>query len=375
MSDPTRSTAPTQAQVAATPPAATRRATPADRGAQATLFDACFQRKDGSEVLPWRYDTGPHGASIARVVDGPDGLVASYGCSPRVLVTPQGPVTVGQTGDVMTLPTERGRGLFSALDKAVMEDAKAAGWPVVYGLPNSSSAHIFTRDLGWLEVGRVRPWTFVLAADAGARAERMRVGRAAAALVPWTFWRGTMRLGHMKDLFFAKANVVAIARFKPEVDAVTEEAARSASWIVRRDHAYLNWRFCDAPSKRFKAHGVYEPSGRMRGYAVVQLPARGEPVGYVADIVALDRIAFAAAMEAALSHLRKAGASVARAYAIDGSRWQEDLVWSGFRPPKAEDSKPVIARVLDERHPLAAIARDASRWAFTDADRDAELIS
>ena len=373
MSDPNSRTAPDPPATAAHTP--TRRATPQDRAAQAALFDACFQRKDGGEVLPWRYDAAPHGASLVRVVDGAAGLVASYACSPRVLATPDGPVTVGQTGDVMTLPSERGKGLFSALDRAALEDARAAGWPVVYGLPNSSSAHIFTRDLDWLEVGRVRPWTFVLAPDAGARAERMKVGRAASALVPWTYWRGTMRMGHMKDLFFAKANVVAIARFKPEVDAVTEEAARGASWTVRRDHTYLNWRFCDAPSKRFKAHGVYEPSGRMRGYAIVQLPARGEAVGYVADIVALDRIAFAAAMEAALSHLRKAGASVARAHAIDGSRWHQDLVWSGFRPPKAEDSKAVIVRILDERHPLAAVARDASRWAFTDADRDAELIS
>jgi len=371
MSDPI----PSRPEAQSAPLAVTRRATPADRAAQAALFDACFQRKDGAEVLPWRYDAGPHGASLARVVDGPCGLVASYCCSPRVLQTASGPVTIGQTGDVMTLPSERGKGLFSALDRAVLEDARAAGWPVVFGLPNSSSAHIFTRDLGWSEVGRVRPWTFVLAPDAGARAERLRVGRAASALVPWTYWRGTMRMGHMKDLFFAKANVVAIARFKPEVDAVTDEAARASSWAVRRDHAYLNWRYCDAPSKRFKAHGVFEPSGRMRGYAVVQLPARGEAVGYVADIVALDRVAFAAAMEAALSHLRKAGASVARAHAIDGSRWQQELVWSGFRAPKAADSKAVIAHILDERHPLAAVARDASRWSFTDGDRDAELIS
>ncbi|MEZ6013840.1 MAG: GNAT family N-acetyltransferase [Planctomycetota bacterium] len=375
----------TQPGPALASPDVTRCAVASDRPAQAALFDRCFGRGDGGEVLPWRYDAGPHGASLARVVpregsptsaeDADMALVASYACSPRIVVTREGPVTVGQTGDVMTLPSQRGKGLFSALDRAVMEDARAAGWPVVFGLPNSASAHIFTRDLGWLEVGRVRPWTFVLAADAGARAERLRVSRLAAALVPWAYWRGTMRVGHMKDQFFAKANVVAIARFKPEVDAVTAEAAAQGAWTIQRDHRYLNWRFCDAPSGRFKAHGVYEPSGKMRGYAVVQLPARGDAVGYIADVVALDRVAFAAAMEAGLSHLRKAGASVARAYAFDGSRWQADLVWSGFRAPKAADSKAVIARVLDERHPIAAVARDAARWSFTDADRDAELIT
>lgn len=360
----------------APPAAATRSAGVADRPALAALFDECFHRVDGARVLPWRYDAGPHGEALCRVALGAEGgLVASYACSPRIVDAAGGRYTVGQTGDVMTLPAERGKGRFSALDRAVMEDARARGWPVVYGLPNSASAHIFTRDLGWREVGRVRPWTFVLASDAGARAERMRVGRLAAALVPWACWRGTMRMGRMKDDFFERANVVAMARFKPEVDAVTAAASAAAEWTVRRDHAYLNWRFTDAPSQRFKAHGVYAPSGEMRGYAVVQLPLRGEAVGYVADLVALDRVAFSAAMEAALSHLRKAGASVARAFAIDGSRWQADLRWSGFRAPKAEDSKPVIARILDESHPIAPLALDASRWSFTDADRDAELIS
>jgi len=364
----------------------TRPARSGDDAQIAALFDTCFRREDGAAVLPWRYTAGPHGPSLVRVVEAEPGaaagaeratpsLVASYAASPRILVTPAGPVTVGQTGDVMTLPSERGKGLFSALDRAVMEDARAAGWPVVFGLPNSASAHIFTRDLGWLEVGRIRPWTFVLARDSGARAERLRVGRVAAALTPWAYWRGTMCMGRMKDLFFAKANVVAIARFRPEVDAVTAAAAGTDPWTVRRDHAYLNWRYTDAPSRRFKVHGVFEPSGAMRGYAVVQLPARGESVGYIADLVALDRVAFAAAMEAALSHLRKAGASVARAHALEGSRWQRDLVWSGFRAGKAEDSKPVIARLLDEAHPLARVARDASSWTFTDGDRDAELMS
>ena len=67
-----------------------------------------------------------------------------------------------------------------------MAAAREAGWPVVFGLPNRASAHIFVRDLGWEEVGQLRPWTFVLVSDAGARAERMKVSRLAAATVPWT---------------------------------------------------------------------------------------------------------------------------------------------------------------------------------------------
>ena len=246
---------------------------------------------------------------------------------------------------------------------------------MVFGLPNRASAHIFTRDLGWDVVGEMRPWTFILVGDAGARAERMKVSRAASALVPWSAWRGTMARGRLRKKVFGKINVVPIARFKPESDAVASEARKDEDLVVRRDHEYLNWRFVDAPSGRFRVHGVFEPSGGMRGWCVVQLPARGETAGYVVDIVALDDVAFAGALEAGLGHLRKAGASVARAHAVMGSKWEERLRRSGFLPPKKDDVRPIILHVLDPSHPIVPLARDPKRWFFTDGDRDAEVVS
>lgn len=355
---------------------AARVAGPSDRAAQAALFDACFDRADGADVLPWRYDRGPHGDALCTVVsgDGGDALIASYACGPRRVLSAGEPVTVGQTGDVMTAPAARGKGLFSGLDRATMARAEEAGLPVVFGLPNRASAHIFTRDLGWEEVGSLRPWTFVLVADEGARAERLKASRLASAFVPWTAWRGTMARGRLRKAFFGKINVVPIARFKEEADSVSAAVAARYPWFIERDHQYLNWRFLDAPSGRFRAHGVYEPGGEMRGWCVVQLPERGETAGYVADIVAVDDEAFAGALEAGLGHLMKAGASVARAHAVVGSEHEGQLRRSGFRAPRADDTRPIIVRVLDEDHAIARIARDPKSWYFTDADRDAELI-
>lgn len=349
----------------------------ADLDAQVALFDRCFDRKDGAVVLPWRYAQGPHGEALTTVVEAGEGRVgASYACGPR-LVRSSGaaPVPIGQTGDVMTDPDQRGKGLFSGLDAATLERAKEAGWPAVFGLPNRASAKLFTEKLGWDEIGQIRPWTFVLVSDAGARTERMKVSRAASAMVPWVAWRGTMARGKLRKTFFSKINVVPIARFKPEADEVSDQVAAKFPWFIQRDHAYLNWRFVDAPSGRFRAHGVYEPGGSMRGWCVVQLPERGETAGFIADLVAADDTAFAGAMEAGLGHLRKAGASVARAYAVVGSTWERQLKASGFRPGKSDDVRPIILRTLDPSHPIIAAAKDPSRWFFTDADRDAELIS
>ncbi len=88
----------------------------------------------------------------------------------------------------------------------------------------------------------------------------------------------------------------------------------------------------------------------------------------------MDDIAFAGALEAGLGHLRKAGASVARAHAITGSSWEQQLRSSGFRASKPDDVRPIILRTLDPSHPLLAAAKNPSSWFFTDADRDAELI-
>ena len=53
-----------------TPAAAGRAGSVNDRAAQAVLFDACFSRSDGADVLPWRYDASPHGEALTHVVDG-----------------------------------------------------------------------------------------------------------------------------------------------------------------------------------------------------------------------------------------------------------------------------------------------------------------
>jgi hypothetical protein len=112
----------------------------------------------------------------------------------------------------------------------------------------------------------------------------------------------------------------------------------------------------------------------MRGWCVVQLPERGETAGYVVDLVATDEIAFAAALEAGLGHLRKAGASVARAHAVVGSDWERELRGAGFRAAKPDDVRPIILHVLDPSHSIVNTARDPKSWFWTDADRDAELV-
>jgi hypothetical protein len=254
-----------------------------------------------------------------------------------------------------------------------MQAAKERGWPLVFGLPNRRSAHIFL-ELGWEKIGTLRPWTFALANTASARRERATDGRVAGWLWPWTVLRARSA---RRALFRAGAQglrALELERFPVAVEALSRAVEKRFAFMVRRDAAYLDWRFVCSPSRLHRAIGVYDASGDLAGYAVVQIPREGECVGYLVDVLARDDAALALAMGAGLDRLAASGAALVRATAIDGSWWSTRLAGAGFVPPKPENHLTVIVHAHDRDHPLAQAARDASTWYLTDGDRDDETM-
>ena len=356
---------------------------PGDRAEQARLFNACFKKDVTADHLAWRYDRGPHGAAISLVtrpehVEGGE-AVSGYACSPRLALVEGDESTlapVGETGDVMTHPEWRKRGLFSELDRRAMAEAKERGWPLVFGLPNRRSAHIFLQT-GWERVGTVRPWSFLLRADAAARAEEFKEGRLRRLLVPWNAARcarARRRLGTPAE---HGLEARALERFPDEVVELSRAVERRFPFMVRRDADYLNWRFADAPSGLHGRVGLFR-DGELAGYAVVQRPrpggGPGSGLGFLVDVLAPRDDDVRACVAAGLQALDEAGASVVQATAIDGSWWRDVLAGSGFLPPREENHLIVILHVHDPAHPLAGAGRDASRWYLTDGDRDDETM-
>jgi GNAT superfamily N-acetyltransferase len=350
--------------------------TVADRADQAQLFNQCFKKSVDERALAWRYEQSPHGRSLSFLSRTSAGQVVSgYACSPRLVLAQGDPASlapVGQTGDVMTHPDFRKRGLFTALDRACMEAARDAGWPLVFGLPNRRSAHIFL-ELGWKEVGKLRPWTFLLEKGPGARAVRASEGRLRRWLAPLHARRcakARERLARSVEGWSLRP----LASFPPETEALALRVAKRFAWMVRRDPAYLAWRFLEAPSGLHRCFGIHGRDGAFRGYVVVQPPRPGENVGYLVDLLADEEAAVAAGISGALTELEQLGARAVRATAIDGSWWRGRLDEAGFLPPKPENHFSVIVWVNDPAHPLAHAALDASRWYFADGDRDDETM-
>lgn len=348
---------------------------PADRAEQARLFNACFKKEADAAQLAWRYDECPQGSSISYVSRPPVGdAICGYACNPRTVLhrgDESTACTIGETGDVMTHPEWRKRGIFSGLDAATMQATEEHGWVGVFGLPNRRSAHIFTK-IGWDRVGTIRPWSFVLRPDARAKAERHREGRLQALGLPWFARR--CRAGERALRSKARGEARPLSKFPEEVADLSRRVEAEFDWMVRRDAAYLNWRFLRNPSGLHRALGIYGEDGGFRGYCVIQLPRPGSAVGYLVDVLAPDPDALDAALLAGLEALRGAGASIAQSTAIDGSWWSAQVQRAGFLPPKPDNHLIVIFYTHQSGHPVATAGLDASRWYLTDGDRDDETM-
>ena len=346
---------------------------PSERAEQADLFNDCFKKSLGASELSWRYDQGPHGSAISFVTRPPGGRgISGYACSPRrVLCYGSDESSVGETGDVMTHPDWRKRGIFSTLDRSAMAAAREAGWSMVFGLPNRRSAHIFL-ELGWESIGTIRPWNFVLRVDERSRRARLAEGKLAALALPVVVREcnaGELRLRRMAgDLRAEPAD-----RFPDEVEAVSKAVEPHFAFMVRRDAPYLNWRFVDNPSGVHRVLLVRRPGGELAGYVVVQVPD-DDGVGYLVDVLAADPESRSAAIVGGLDALRDLGASMVRATAIDGSWWNARLFEAGFLRPKPDNHLIVIRHVHQADHPLVAASADAATWYLTDGDRDDETM-
>lgn len=350
---------------------------PADRARQVALFRACFKKPMDERALAWRYDRSPHGPSVSFLTSTPDGRgVSGYACSPRRALAfgdEAHAALAGQTGDVMTHPEWRKRGLFSALDRATMARTAELGWPVVFGLPNHKSAHIFV-ELGWREAGSLRTWSAVLRADAGARAALVREGRWRAWSSPLAALRTGAARRALRRTAAGRFKVRELTEFPPEVQELSRAQEREFAFMLRRDRLWLSWRFLETPSRRHVVLGVFDETGDFRGYAVVQPPRAGESTGWLVDLLVRGDEARAAVIAAALEHLERAGASLVQATAIDGSWWSRVLAGAGFTAAPPRQRFAVITWTNDPAHPLARGAARASDWYLTDGDRDDETL-
>lgn len=159
-----------------------------------------------------------------------------------------------------------------------------------------------------------------------------------------------------------------VTEFSGDYDRLWERACGSYAMCVRRDAAYLNWKYVACPHRTYDLHEARR-DGELVGYAVTRVAHHaGLRLGWLLDVFAHadDHAAQDALIGAALGAFRRAGVARAQAFSMNAAL-AGNLLRRGFSAGRSPMQFCVHSRVDD----YGALT-DLGRWhvVFGDSDMD-----
>lgn len=227
----------------------------------------------------WQYERNPQSPQgpvvyVAREASHPLGQM---GTMPVSLWWGGREVRAAWGVDYFVSPDAEGQGHSIALAKAWMQNVDVA---LALGLAHTS--YMICRRLGFRDLGFV---PFFQAVVDPAAVARRRYGRVASAflrpLAAAVAWRTRRR--RPVDPAIEVRNVGSIG---PEYDTLWERARGGFDACVRRDAAYVRWRYRDTPRRQYQIREAWR-NGTLTGFTVTRHEDyRGVGLGWIVDLFA-----------------------------------------------------------------------------------------
>jgi hypothetical protein len=166
----------------------------------------------------------------------------------------------------------------------------------------------------------------------------------------------------------AEVEVQTVTGFGAGYDRLWERARGSYAMCVRRDAAYLEWKYAHCPHRRYALREARR-EGELVGFAVSRdEDYRGLRLGWIVDVFAEagDHEAKDALIGSVLDSFREARVARAQAFAMNAAL-QQDLARRGFGRGPSPMQFCVRARV-----PSEGVFEDVGGWhvVFGDSDMD-----
>lgn len=307
-----------------------------DPAGLSALAEIIFPGEDVSDprFIRWMYEQNPGGRALEYVTLN-RGLISGhiaalpfrYKFGPRTL-------TAGLVINAITHPDFRGKGIFIILTELLNKRCAEAGIEFTFGYANSSSEKGCLRHLAYRELGRFPLWILPFRLPRIAAAQDPRPAawlRAAARLAgpaarAWSLARRPLgQLG---------IDVDRVAAPGPEFDGLWAFVREGYGNILVRDRAFLDWRFVQAPTRRYEILAARK-RGRLLGYLVSTTTAvQGLRWAMIMDMLVADsregRAAAARLVEEHVRRARAAGADLAASLMFRHAPPADGLRRNGF---------------------------------------------
>jgi GNAT superfamily N-acetyltransferase len=346
---------------------------PVDAGDSLELVRRIWGEIDAAQpaYLDWQYADNPAGpviAALARETGSNQLIGQAVQIATRVALASE-ECRASICLSVATDTEWRGLGVFSALLNGASEMSGAAGMACTFAFPNPQSLPSFIKRAGYTDVGAV---PLLLRPANVSRLLRKRLGRPTAALAAplGVFW-------HTPRPSSPDPNIVieTVEKFDASFNELWRRLKTRHPVMIVRDAAYLNWRFGEAPTRRYVTFAA-RTAERLAGFIVLRTAPVGPfDAGLVIDFIVEDtpegRAAGLRLIDRAFAHLRSLPLDLLGTLSLPHTLEYRLLREKGFWPcPKRLEPQPfrLVARPYDEPGRLATKLRN---WFVTMGDYDA----
>lgn len=266
-----------------------RQATPADRDALLELSRTVFRETGtdkGSELTPefwdWQFVHQPSNRFCVWVAEIDGQIIGQHPTNVIRVKWGNRELLSGVVIDLVVLPAHRKKSLFVNLGRAAQEEMSKTGIGLSSGFPNKNAYPAASRFLEYKTVCQVP--VLVMPMHWG---RLLRAAKIPSWIAPFmgTFAAAGHRLFRRPMRNFDDVEVRETTEFPEEIDEFWDRASAGHKIISVRDHRYLNWRYCQCPTRTYGIH-VARSDGKLAGYLVRRTFEKGGlKLGVIMDML------------------------------------------------------------------------------------------
>ncbi len=275
------------------------------------------------QFFDWQYRQNPSGKAfivLAKDEEKKNSIIGIESIIPMRLIIDQKIINASLSCNSAVDPDYQKKGIFSQLISTMQDKSIKKGISCVYGVANDNSINSFIKK-GSIEI-----------INLPLLARPLKLSKYFSQPLGTLFepfdgiWKIKRKISSNVVLF--------TSQFNAEFDDLTEKASKRVSIIQKRDKEFLQWRYGNHPSRKYRIFVLKEDS-ILRGYVITSYAIiHGKPIGIIVDFLVDAEVEnkepFKDLLYVALEDLWKSEVSLAIATCRPGLVENEILKETGF---------------------------------------------